>query len=238
MTRDADRKYSLIAAICFATLAAYSCIRRIQYVSESEYASITFLNIAYWVILIGFAVTLFIKKKNLVFLIVAGANVLLNVYYIISYVSLFNIIDFLAAVALALLAAVVYIPSMASKRTIAKKVWFLPAALLLSCYLINWFQYEYFSYLSETWLYIIANLVEVMAYFFTGMWLGNSPIVISEQATQENEYESFNPKTIGTPTHNSEVGGADKLKTYKELLDSGIISQEEFDQKKKQILGL
>jgi len=31
---------------------------------------------------------------------------------------------------------------------------------------------------------------------------------------------------------------ADELKKYKELLDSGIISQEEFDEKKKQLLGL
>ncbi len=32
--------------------------------------------------------------------------------------------------------------------------------------------------------------------------------------------------------------GADELKKYKELLDSGVISQEEFDAKKKQLLGL
>lgn len=31
---------------------------------------------------------------------------------------------------------------------------------------------------------------------------------------------------------------ADKLKKYKELLDSGVITQEEFDAKKKQLLGL
>ena len=35
-----------------------------------------------------------------------------------------------------------------------------------------------------------------------------------------------------------EVSGADELKKFKELLDMGIISQEEFDAKKKQILGL
>ena len=31
---------------------------------------------------------------------------------------------------------------------------------------------------------------------------------------------------------------ADQLKKFKELLDSGVISQEEFDAKKKQLLGL
>lgn len=42
--------------------------------------------------------------------------------------------------------------------------------------------------------------------------------------------------TAKTPTiDNSE---ADELKKYKELLDSGVITQEEFDAKKKQLLGL
>ncbi len=31
---------------------------------------------------------------------------------------------------------------------------------------------------------------------------------------------------------------ADELKKYKDLFDSGVISQEEFDAKKKQLLGL
>ena len=35
-----------------------------------------------------------------------------------------------------------------------------------------------------------------------------------------------------------EISSADELKKFKELLDSGIISQEEFDAKKKQLLGL
>lgn len=35
-----------------------------------------------------------------------------------------------------------------------------------------------------------------------------------------------------------ESGGADELKKFKDLLDSGVITQEEFDAKKKQLLGL
>ena len=38
--------------------------------------------------------------------------------------------------------------------------------------------------------------------------------------------------------HNEPTSHADELKKYKELLDSGVISQEEFDAKKKQLLGL
>ena len=35
-----------------------------------------------------------------------------------------------------------------------------------------------------------------------------------------------------------QVSGADELKKFKELLDMGVITQEEFDAKKRQILGL
>ena len=36
----------------------------------------------------------------------------------------------------------------------------------------------------------------------------------------------------------SAISSADEILKYKNLLDSGIISQEEFDAKKKQLLGL
>ena len=40
------------------------------------------------------------------------------------------------------------------------------------------------------------------------------------------------------PVTATAISSADELKKYKELLDSGVISQEEFDAKKKQLLGL
>ena len=39
-------------------------------------------------------------------------------------------------------------------------------------------------------------------------------------------------------SNNGAVSPADELKKFKELLDSGVITQEEFDAKKKQLLGL
>ena len=47
-------------------------------------------------------------------------------------------------------------------------------------------------------------------------------------------------KTVTQTTIKQEIpqSNADELKKYKELLDMGVISQEEFDAKKKQLLGL
>ena len=40
------------------------------------------------------------------------------------------------------------------------------------------------------------------------------------------------------PTESKPTDSIDELKRYKELLDTGVITQEEFDAKKKQLLGL
>ena len=48
------------------------------------------------------------------------------------------------------------------------------------------------------------------------------------------EYKSA--KNCGTVIQ--QISAADELKKFKELLDMGIISQEEFDAKKKQLLDL
>ena len=40
------------------------------------------------------------------------------------------------------------------------------------------------------------------------------------------------------PIYTSQASNAEELKKYKELLDTGVITQEEFDAKKKQLLGL
>ena len=52
--------------------------------------------------------------------------------------------------------------------------------------------------------------------------------------------QSGNKKEAAAVTHITQQAqsSADELKKYKDLLDSGVISQEEFDAKKKQLLGL
>lgn len=44
--------------------------------------------------------------------------------------------------------------------------------------------------------------------------------------------------SVALENNNQSVSNADELKKYKDLLDSGVITQEEFNAKKKQLLGL
>lgn len=61
--------------------------------------------------------------------------------------------------------------------------------------------------------------------FWCGFLLGIIGIIIV--AVQENKNTSKNI-----------IADADEIKKYKELLDNGVITQQEFEVKKKQLLGI
>lgn len=225
------KKLSLIAAICYTIYALYNIINRIIYVSNSDYATITALNIIFWIAALGMAVTLFMKNKKAVVAAV-GVNALLGAYYIISYFSLWNLCDFVAYAG-----AVVLIALSIKGNSAVKKIWFVPALVLLVGCVIGWINGGYFRYLSAAWKPILFGIVEIAALLFAGMWLKED--AMPAEAAPVNEYATFNPQAVySAPAPSSTIGGADKLKMYKDLLDSGTITQEEFDAKKKEILGL
>ena len=51
-------------------------------------------------------------------------------------------------------------------------------------------------------------------------------------------YHNAAPDEQGTTVIQQQASAADEIKKFKDLLDAGVISQEEFDAKKKQLLGL
>lgn len=228
---ESGKKYALIAAICYAVSAIYNIINRIIYVSNSEYATITVFNILFWIGMLGMAVALFMKNHEIV-IVAAGVNALLGAYYIVSYFSLWNLCDFLAYASV-----VVFVILTLKGNDVVKKIWFVPAAVLLFGCVIGWITVGYFEFLSAAWKSMLVSIVEIVALLFAGMWV--KEIVAPAEASPVNEYATFNPQSINsTPASSTAIGGADKLKMYKDLLESGTITQEEFDAKKKQILGL
>ena len=66
------------------------------------------------------------------------------------------------------------------------------------------------------------------------------PILLQDKmnniATANDTQYVSTPK--GEKVNGATLGTAEELKNFKELLDSGVITQEEFDEKKKQLLGL
>lgn len=113
------------------------------------------------------------------------------------------------------------------------------------CYLSN----KRFYY-NKTGIVLEAQLEDIVAYS-----IGVNNIVVKTKMGRisvnnlENAYEfsdawknlDFEKKRKEAATFSYQkpnYGSADELKKYKELLDSGVITQEEFDAKKKQLLGL
>ena len=84
---------------------------------------------------------------------------------------------------------------------------------------------------------MLVGIAQTAALLFVGLWI--KTIDAPSTTGPVNEYAVFDPQTAYAASEAAAIiGGADKLKQYKELLDSGTITQEEFDAKKKQILGL
>lgn len=233
MQKSEKKPYALMAGVCYGIKGLYNIITRITYALESDYAPITALNIIFWIAMLGMAVTLFLKNEKAI-IAAAGVNALLDLYCFVHYFSLSDLLDFVAY------ASVVALLVFALKKNdVVQKVWFIAgAAMLLECLIVWIDDYGYFSYISESWKSILFSLIEIGGLTLLGLWIKEHDFV-SAKAEPTNEYSTFDPQAVySSPLSASAIGGADKLKMYKELLESGTITQEEFDAKKRQILKL
>lgn len=72
-----------------------------------------------------------------------------------------------------------------------------------------------------------------------GMLRGDNAMFLKKQAAEKAKAEAeAKAKQEQMASDQQELDNLKKIKEYKDLLDSGVISQEEFDAKKKQLLGL
>ena len=219
------KQYAFIAAISYLVYVLYNIVTRFVHIIRGY--PITAINLLFWLILIGIAVACFTKNRT-VLLVAAGAKTLLFAYRLFSLFSLGNVLGFLAYAALLVLAIL-----SVKKNKLAGSIWFLPAACLLAELLIEWNGYRYFNRLSVTWESMLAGIVKLVGLIFAGMWIKKT-VAESTDDILVNEQGAFHSQAIG---NHAATGGADKLRMYKDLLDSGVITRDEFEAKKKQILG-
>ena len=227
-----EKIFALMGAICFTIHVVYSVINSF---SQNEYQAITWETIVWWVIFILLAILLFVRKKNIAFLISPALAVIMEAIYLIHYFSIENLLYIIVYIMLFVLLLINVIPSIKNKASATKFLCFIPAGLFFAMHLYEWIRYGFFEALDVFWKYILFTLVDTAGYMFLGLWL-KATISIPEVTVKMNPYATPPQSTI--PQVQQVVGGADTLKIYKELLDFGAITQEEFDAKKKQILGL
>lgn len=228
--------FALIGAICFTAYVAYSVINGFYVASIFEDYPITWERVVWWAVYIVLAVLLYLKKKNIALLIPSALSVIMGVYYLTEYVSFYNFMYFIMNVLLFILLLINVIPSMKNSVGVTRVLCFIPAVLYFAITLYEWIRWEYFRNILGLWIHMLFMLVEGVGYLFLGLWL-KATMPVPEMIVEKNPYATFNPQVTVSQAQ-QHIGGADKLKMYKDLLDSGVITQEEFDAKKKQILGL
>ena len=234
---QSTKALSRIASIAF--ILAFLSDLAVDAVGKSW--SFDFVNMLWWGILVSMAIFLLLNKRNLAFLIISGINVariLYNTRYFWSVFSNYSAVNKLFIVCNILSAIVFFIIFLVGMKVTpnSKKainvLWFIPALILAVRYLPIWLSRDYSSIKTvDAIISISCQAFHILAFLFSSQWLKSMM-----QDEKENAPVSLSNDTIREPIPT--LGGADKLLQYKELLDSGIITQEEFNEKKKQVLGL
>lgn len=94
--------------------------------------------------------------------------------------------------------------------------------------------------------FLLKDISSVESVFFKGLKIKGNNIkykidfLVNSEELKNYIMNYISNCKIENPivSSNEQLGQADELKKYKDLLDSGVITQEEFDTKKKQLLGL
>lgn len=162
--------YAQIAAVC---LAIY-CVFGISNVAIDVYYDVYYheirISLNYlllyvpstitWIGMIGLVVAILMNSR-IGSTIADGVLVLPSIYYIIDYFSLYNLLELAAYGSLLVIAIVSLI-----EGTIVKKIWFIPAALMLLNELIKWVSYKWYS-----GMVLVLNIVLCIGLILVGMWL-------------------------------------------------------------------
>ena len=234
MKRSKAKTIACIAAICYIL---YGITILIDWVIPSfrrqEYL-MAFMPIVFFGGLIGLAVAHMLGNKKAA-VIAAGVTVLYWVYRLTIWFCAWNIFGFLAAVSLVLLFVFAL-----KGNDIVKKLWFAPAVFMLAYHIINIIQIIQINEIIDFSYYFSVRLllrvcfplfVIIAGLILTGLWLKNG------SSESEATTAAMNSQAISrTSVYGSAVSVADKLKTYKDLLDCGAITEEEFKAKKSELL--
>ena len=221
-----SRKYSIIAALFLAVPVIYNFVSL-----GADFSS--FMRIIFYMYVFGFPITLFINNKISV-CVISGIYVFYYAYYTFKVPGFNNITNLIPG----FINFFTVLMSI-NKKEITKKIWFLSGILLLLHYIIYWILIKdtfiaYWQYWLSDCLFTLFNeLCRCVGFLFIGLWAKEN--VCDTNGTQLDNHTSSNSKTIEEKSSNYET--IEKLKKYKELLDSNIITQKEFDTKKKELLG-
>ena len=198
------------------------------------------------ILAMGFSIPLFLKKKlpALIAAAIAAAicvlliNIEVSVGFNVDSRTGYSAFSFSErALVLASFAILIVLIALAMKNNKAVcAIWYLPAVFFLAGTAVG-FGNAYYDY---EWLTHSATLITgTAALAFIGLWLREEVRLPKPDRKAEPLPVYCVPAPDADAQLPADSGDAgEQLRKYKELLDDGLITQEDYDAKKKEILGL
>lgn len=243
------KKASLFAIISGACFILHVIIRQLLYwPSVHDESLLTALATpSFWINygpLIVFSVMLILQKKNIVTLCAWGVPAILSIIAYVYDIILFidyhyptnmNISNFFRIAYLLFMAVILLAVCLPKLKQFAEKIsvmWFVPMILISGDWIFynmayRGFRLSHIPFWYKDSLWRIIDLIEIAAVVFFCLWLWYD--------WGKPKWTKKSPALVETTPA---LSVADQLLHYKELLDMGAITQEEFDAKKKQLLDL
>lgn len=234
-----SRLYAYLAAVCYIVSAIYQIIYSvIQSIQNYDRPSFIYDIVPIIICIVFFVALLLCNAK--VLLAAMALHVLYNLYGLIDYFYITSIIYLIASI---LLLAIAF--SALKEKYNLPRFWYLPAILYMLSFIIVTFkncQYyidEYYcstfgevfkyGYIEFEWI-LMWGIIPAVSYALVGFWLkvaDHSPIS-----------KPVNAVPAVSLSHPSQAETIERLKEYKSLLDCGAITEEEFQEKKRNLLGM
>lgn len=195
------KPYAFMAGVCYAIYGLYKIIERITFVQNSKYASITALNVIFWIAMIGIAVALFLKNEKAV-IAAAGVNALIELYELIAY---FNFLNLFCFIAYALVITLILLTL--KKNIVVQKIWFTAGVAQLLGPLIYW-DLIYVLYMPKPWIFF--SLVEVGGLLLIGLWLKENDFNLSNAEPTNKDSKFSYQTTYSASLPNTTFNGTNK----------------------------
>lgn len=227
-TAGQGRMCAAAAGMFFLVVAFYRCywILWINY-----YASVIMpKDVIYAAVLFILSLFLFIGRKNTATLAVFA---LYGIFVIFSG-KLSGPLELVGILLLLGMAAESILPSLRDKTAgIMRKLWFLPGILHFLGFILKYaFMGGY--YFVWNWQVVLMHLVQAGGYLMIGLWFfaeqGErvpAPVPVNIYTDDYRESDSDFPAEDGTKEAS--------LRSYRSLVNSGLMTEEEFEEKKRQL---
>ncbi len=190
-------------------------------------------DVGYVAVLFVLSIFLFVGRKNLITLLVFifyGLYVLLTGRFT-------GLLELLGILLLAGLLTVNILPSLRAKAPgLTKKLWFFPGVLHLSGYVLRLVVPAVDGYsLTFNWQVGLIQMAQAAGYLMMGLWLLEAHGARAAEPSSVVIYTDSSEESV-SDLPNEDRSIEDALKSYRSLVDSGLMTEAEFREKKRQLL--